>query len=379
MKPQLLSPKLSNLASAILLPCALLGLVSCDGGSGSDSDTVAPQSVDGLILDIQTFQGPSLTFIAGRGQEDDGTEEGVIQPYLKADTEGFIFPGANFDDEFFFFFNGAAVKWPDEFTSGRYRYTPVGNAGGRLEVFGVQQETRLTRVTIDNSLFFTSFVSADNFLGAVDTSDPLVFDLSFRSPSGGFISGVDMIMTTPRVATVDFFDDFEDQFEEQELTLIGDLTFIGGGRVNTGYDVTYDGNSRIFDGELGNSQITLVDDVTGTRSIYIFTTAPGSGRISSDVSDSGNVTLTYDIASAPGDPNAFNAGTYEVTNDEGTDIFFIDFEYDDTLGLGLSSPEIVDGVVTLNFTNGRFTRPIFDTQNNILTTVSGIFSLEEIR
>ena len=377
MKPQLLSLKLSNLASAILLPCALLGLVSCEGGSGSN-DTVAPQSVDGLVLDIQTFQGPSLTFIAGRGQEDDGTEEGVIQPYLKADTEGFIFPGANFDDQFFLFFNGAAVKWPDEFNSGRYRYTPVGNAGGRLEIFGVQEETRLTRVTVDNSLFIISFVTAQNFLGVVDTSDPLVFDLSFRSPSGGFISGVDMVMTTPRVPT-GVFETLTDQFAEQELTLIGDLTFEGGGRVNTGYDVTYDGNSRIFDGELGDNQITLVDDVTGTRSIYIFTTAAGDGRVSSDVSDSGNVTLTYDIASSPDVPNAFNAGTYEVTNQEGTDIFFIDFEYDDTLGLGLTSPEIVDGVVTLNFTNGRFTRPIFDTENNVLTTVSGIFSIDEVR
>jgi hypothetical protein len=344
-------------------------LVACRGGSSGDNQAIAPQSLNGVTLQIAQNRGPSMSFIAGRGQDpgEGGTETGAFTYNIGNQGNGFRLSeiSATIVDGFLgeAEFTGQLRKWPDDIANGRYRYTPqTQGTAARLEFWGnLVNDTIVTRITDSGGV--TTIEEALLFWGNPTSGEPMVFDLSFDAGNGNSITNTAGILATPRVDVVidpeDPFDLFPDVVEiEIPLTLESRLT--SGGPVPAGWTTDYDGPSDIFTGELADQPVTFTDDVDGTRIIYNFVNngLGGGNQFDPDILESGSFTATYDAQEDPTLENRTLAGNYMLTAIEGTDTFELDLDYNESTSPDLFTDGLVmDGIVTLDFGIAGYARP----------------------
>lgn len=379
----------NNISGIIILKSFAVGalalsLASCDGGS-SNGD-IAPQSLNGVSLQIAQNQGPTLQFNAGvGGLDENGTESGSLD-YTVANQQGFLLSqlSPTIEDTFDTGQLGFLRKWPDNFFNGSYRYTPVGSSSGRLEFFGTPTNTILTtNTTVSSAIIFFEFATL--FWGNPTSADPLVMDLSFDSGGTGSIVSINAILTTPTAAVTTVFDpetglliDVPDPIAEIEVPLAINGSLTAGGLIPTGFTNDFVETTPLFDGQLSDQPITFIDDVDGTSLFYTFvddgtgTGVFGQGFGENGPQEEGDFTLTFDPQGSALTPNSTLTGTYELVQIQNTDTFELLLNYDETAGnVELFTTGVLqDGIVELDFATSAYSRP------TALGAVLGIFTLE---
>lgn len=296
--------------TALLTTCAIV-LSGCDGGISQDEVRIGPSSLSGTTLTFTNTGLAAMSFIAGRGQTG-ATETGAIIDYT--DGAGTIISFRNPT-------TGALsnAKFPDEFTSGSYLFTPIGESSGTIAIWGVSSVTDTGDAP-----------PANLFGGALTAADPVILNVLFDTAGTGTIQNLEIQMNTVNAGTI-FLNGADS----------ADLALTAGGEVPAGYASDPEGFSQFSDGLLDGLNMILNEDGGDSRNILFASTGFSGGNTgiggNSDqdnpVREIGTALL---IESATNE--RFESVNYETRQRKGTDEVSLELDFSSGTGEFLPPP-----------------------------------------
>lgn len=294
--------------TALLTTCAIV-LTGCDGGISQDDVRIGPSSLSGTTLTFTNTGLAAMTFIASRGQTGT-TETGAIIDYT---------PGAGTLISFRNPTTGAIsnARFPDDFTSGSYLFTPIGESSGTIAIWGV------------------SSISGQNpptnlFAGALTAANPVILNVLFDTAGTGTIQNLEIQMDTVAAGTI-FLNGADS----------ADLTLTAGGAVPAGYDSDPEGFSEFSDGLLDGVNMILNEDGGNSRNILFASTGfsggnTGIGGNSNQDNPVREVGTALLIESATNE--RFESVAYETRQRRGTDEVSLSLNFSSGTGEFLPPP-----------------------------------------
>jgi hypothetical protein len=333
---------------------------------------VAPHSLDGVNLSITQNEGPTLSFIAGRGQEPgpDNPETGVLGYKIESEQRGFQLDelsasitdlGQGTDEEELL---QMFLKWPDRISNGRYRYTRIDRSSGRLEFWGniFHRSVKTTRQTTEDGFYV--FEEAESVLSDGISSNPYLLTLSFQGgDSGNIVESDGLLQTSVTTGEADP--------SRVEVPLNLDATLAE----NEALPFAHSSDNQVEPSTLPDLlaapwPLIFTDYGDGTSLSYDFRARVPEDGV--EYQENGTFTCGYISGGSPASAEVTLSGDYEVVAIAGTDSLELILDYNEADAPAIfNDGTVLDGTTILDFGTMEYSRP------SGVSSVIGSFSYED--